>query len=165
MDINYHPAWRTGIARSLDDCSAVEVTYTHYQGGGDDSLNTEPPLLIRSMVSQPSTWISNSLSDFLHAQATFHVLYDLGDMDYRWTFASSQQYSLTLLGGWRRYCFSNQDFSPSSAPPPWRQCRRTSTSKAAACVSAWKASAMVLWAASPSVCATASFIAGQARST
>ena len=93
VDINYHPAWRTGIARSLDDRIAVEVTYTHYQGGGDDSLNTEPPLLIRSMVSQPSTWISNSLSDFLHAQATFHVLYDLGDMDYRWTFASSQQYS------------------------------------------------------------------------
>ena len=109
VDIDYQPAWRVGIARALDECSAVEMTYTHFQGGGDDSLSTSPPLLIRSEVSQPSAWISNSLSDSLSAEATQHMLFDLGDVDYRWTFASSQQYSLTLLGG-GRYCNFDQDF-------------------------------------------------------
>ena len=108
VSFNYEPAWRTGISRNLDECSSVQITYTHFQVGDNDSLSTNQ-YQIRSMVSQPSTWISNSLSDFLNAQATYHILFDVGDVDYRWTFASGQQYSLTLLGG-GRYCSLNEDF-------------------------------------------------------
>jgi hypothetical protein len=99
--IDFHPAWRVGFARALDECNAVVVTYEHYEGENQDSISTDAPYQIRSMVSQPSTWTSNAASDWLTAASDYRMNYDLADVDFRWTFENQNDTRLSLLGGMR----------------------------------------------------------------
>jgi len=99
--IDYHPGWRVGFARALDECNAVVVTYAHYEGENQDSISTDAPYEIRSMVSQPSTWSSNAASDWLQAASDYRMNYDLVDVDLRWTFENQNDTRLSLLGGIR----------------------------------------------------------------
>jgi hypothetical protein len=108
VSIDFQPAYRAGLSFALTECSAIAGTYTHFQGDDTSSFSTDQ-FLIRSMVSHPSTWISNATSDFLQAAASYNMKFDLADVDYRWTFANSCHYSLTLLGG-ARYGALDQEF-------------------------------------------------------
>ena len=68
--IDFHPGFRVGFAKSLDECNAVVATFTHYEGEDQNSISTDQ-FLIRSMVSQPATWSSNAASDWLSAASDY----------------------------------------------------------------------------------------------
>ena len=103
--ITYHPAWRIGFSKSLDECNAVVGTFTHFEGENQDeiSVNSVPGALplIRSLVSHPSTWGSNAQSDFLAADSDYRMQYSLADLDFRWTFQNQCDTRLSLLAGIR----------------------------------------------------------------
>ena len=65
--IDFHPGFRVGFAKSLDECNAVVATFTHYEGEDRNSISTNQ-FLIRSMVSQPATWVSNAESDWVNGR-------------------------------------------------------------------------------------------------
>jgi hypothetical protein len=108
--IDFQPAWRVGIAKTLDPCSAIDVSYTHFQGDTEDAIAATDGFLIRSMVSHPSTWISNAVSDWVTANATYDIRFDLGDVDYRWIFLNNKQTTLGLIAG-ARYASLEQTFN------------------------------------------------------
>ena len=99
--IDFHPGFRVGFSKALDDCNAVVATFSHYEGEDQNSISTTNNFLIRSMVSQPSTWISNAASDWLRAGSDYQMIYSLADVDFRWTFENQNDTRLSLLGGVR----------------------------------------------------------------
>jgi len=106
--IDFHPAWRAGFAKALDECNAVAATVTHFEGNDQSGISTSDPLLpqpntflIRSMVSQPSTWSSNAASDWASAASDYSLIFTLADVDFRWTFENQNDTRLTLLAGTR----------------------------------------------------------------
>jgi hypothetical protein len=106
--IGFQSAYRAGASYALTETSAVAGTYTHFQGDDASSISTDT-FLIRSMVSHPSTWVDNAESDFLQASGYNRMKFDLGDVDYRWTFLQNCRYMLTFIGG-ARYGELDQDF-------------------------------------------------------
>ncbi len=98
--IDYHPGWRVGFSKSLDECNAVVATFSHYEGEDQDSISTDQ-FLIRSMVSQPSTWSSNAASDWLQAASDYQMIYSMADVDFRWTYDCQNDTRLSLFGGMR----------------------------------------------------------------
>jgi hypothetical protein len=96
--IDYHPGFRTGFSKALDECNAVVATFTHYEGEDRDEISTNQ-YLIRSMVSQPSTWSSNAASDWLQAASDYSMIFNLADIDFRWTFENQNDTRLSLFGG------------------------------------------------------------------
>ncbi len=98
--IDYHPGWRVGFSKALDECNAVVATFSHYEGEDQDSISTDQ-YLIRSMVSQPSTWSSNAASDWLQAASDYRMIYSVADVDFRWTFENQNDTRLSLLAGMR----------------------------------------------------------------
>jgi len=98
--IDYHPGWRVGFSKALDECNAVVATYSHYEGEDQSSMSTDQ-FEIRSMVSQPSTWSSNAASDWLQAASDYRMTYSLADVDFRWTFENQNDTRLSLLAGMR----------------------------------------------------------------
>ena len=98
--IDFHPGWRVGFAKSLDECNAVVATFSHYEGEDQDSISTNQ-FEIRSMVSQPSTWTSNAASDWVAAASDYQMIYSLADVDFRWTFENQNDTRLSLLAGMR----------------------------------------------------------------
>ena len=99
--IDFRPAWRTGFSKSLDECNAVVATLTHFEGEGQDGISTNPPLLIRSMVSSPTTWTSNAASDFLSAASDYSMIFTLADVDFRWTYENENDTRLSVFAGMR----------------------------------------------------------------
>jgi hypothetical protein len=100
-ELDYQPAWRVGIGKTLDACSRISATYTRFDGDSNVALTAPDGLQLRSLVQHPTTWDPGSVSDFLDAFATYEIEFDLGDVDYRYTFLSSSRGSLTFLAGVR----------------------------------------------------------------
>ena len=98
--IDFHPGWRVGFAKAVDECNAVVATFAHYEGENQDSISTDQ-YEIRSMVSQPSTWSSNEASDWLQAATDYRMTYSVADVDFRWTFDNENDTRLSLLAGLR----------------------------------------------------------------
>ena len=104
--IDFHPGWRVGFAKSLDECNAVVATFSHYEGENQDSISVPSDLqqqgiLIRSMVSQPSTWTAAPVGDWLQAASDYQMIYSLADIDFRWTFENQNDTRLSLFAGMR----------------------------------------------------------------
>ncbi len=114
--IDFHPGWRVGFAKSLDECNAVVATFTHYEGENQDSMLTSLPNQIRSMVSQPSTWASNETSDWLQANSDYSMIFSLADVDFRWTFENQNDTRLSLLAG-IRYASLDQRLDVNGTTP------------------------------------------------
>ncbi len=107
-DIKYDGSWRAGVSHSIDECNAVVLTYSHFQGDDQDNIATDA-FQIRSMVSHPSTLTADPASAFLIAESTYSMKYDLADVDIRWTFDDECDTKLSLVGG-LRYASLVQDF-------------------------------------------------------
>ena len=112
--IDYHPGFRLGFAKALDECNAVVATFSHYEGEDHDSISATAPALIRSLVSNPATWgyfgsntpipynsYGNELSDWVSANSDYQMIYSLADVDFRWTFHNQCDTRLSLLAGLR----------------------------------------------------------------
>ncbi|GAB6185262.1 Lpg1974 family pore-forming outer membrane protein [Thermopirellula anaerolimosa] len=107
-DIDYNMGFRFGVGRALDECSSVGASYTFFESHTDDAIETEAPLVLRSLVSHPAT--ASAAADFLRGTASNDVDFQLIDADYRHVFRSSCYGSLNWLVG-ARYAQLEQDFS------------------------------------------------------
>ncbi len=99
--IDYHPGFRVGFAKALDECNSVVATFTHWEGEDESSLTAGLPGLVRSLVSQPAVFTSNEEDDFLQANSTYQMIYNLADVDFRWTYSHQNETRLNLLAGIR----------------------------------------------------------------
>jgi hypothetical protein len=111
--IDYHPGFRMGFARALDECNAVVATFSHYEGEDQDSISATAPAFIRPLVMNPATWgyfgtLSNTIgaggnevSDWVSANSDYQMIYSLADVDFLWTFHNQCDTRLSLLAGVR----------------------------------------------------------------
>lgn len=107
-DIDYNLGFRFGIGRALDECSSVGASYTFFESHTDDAIETDAPLVLRSLVSHPA--MASASADFLRGAASNDVDFQLIDADYRHVFRSSCYGSLNWLVG-ARYAQLEQDFA------------------------------------------------------
>ncbi|MGD0901283.1 MAG: Lpg1974 family pore-forming outer membrane protein [Thermoguttaceae bacterium] len=108
VDPDYKTGFYLGAARSLGQCSSISAEYTNYANRANDSISTNAPLVLESMVVHPSsldaasTWNSASAHEFIGFQ--------LADIDYRHQVYGDACGSLTWLLG-LRYANLRQSFN------------------------------------------------------
>ena len=139
--IDFHPAWRVGFAKALDECNAVVATFSHFEGEDQSSISTTIQYPIRSMVSHPSTWSSNASSDWLRPPPTMPNDLQPGRRRLPLDLREPERYSLEPVGRHAvRLARSAVGCRPSPRPT-CRTCTARSTSKAAASALASRANA------------------------
>jgi hypothetical protein len=108
--IDYHPGFRVGFSKALDECNSVVASFTHFEGEDQSSIASPGlPLEIRSLVSHPSVWGTNPLDpadgnntdDWISATSDYQIIYSLADVDFRWTFSNQNDTRLSLFAGMR----------------------------------------------------------------
>jgi hypothetical protein len=107
-DPDYAAGWRIGGVWALDECSSIVVSWARFESSSNSIASTEAPLVLRSLVFHPGT--ANAGADFLDAQATNDVDFDLVDIDYRAVWSSDDLWALNYNVG-VRYAHLNQDFN------------------------------------------------------
>lgn len=107
-DIDFSSGFRVGFGRVIDECSSASASYTFFESHSNDSLRTEAPRVLRSLVAHPGTL--TAAADYLRGIASNDVDFQLIDGDYRHIFRSNCFGSWNwLVGG--RYAQLEQDFS------------------------------------------------------
>jgi hypothetical protein len=108
VDPGFGPAYRVGFDHIVNDCGgSIFAEFTNFRVSTDDSTSTTAPLVLRSMVVNPTTL--NAGSDSLNADANEVVEFDLVDVGYRFNLWSSNLNSIGLLVG-IRYGHLGQSF-------------------------------------------------------
>jgi hypothetical protein len=103
--IDYHPGFRAGFSKSLDECNAVVVSETHYEGENGSSISGGV-FPVQSLITNPSTaFLADSA--FAGATSDYAMRFDLADVAVRWTFENENDTRLSLLAG-VRYAALNQ---------------------------------------------------------
>ena len=107
VDPGYEPGFRAGFWRALSPCSSIGGSYTRFESNTFNSVSTDAPNVIRSLVSHPSS--QSASTDFLSAKAGYGLDFDFADADFRHIFVHGNNYAVNyLLGG--RYARLSQDF-------------------------------------------------------
>ena len=107
-DIDFDSGFRFGIGRALDECASAGVSYTFFESHSNDSLATDDPYVLRSLVAHPGTL--SAAADYLRGTASNDVDFQLIDADYRHVFRSNCYGSMNWLVG-ARYAQIEQDFN------------------------------------------------------
>lgn len=109
VDPDYQPGFRFGGGFTLDETSAVQLTYTQLDSNTTDdvSLPGGRPVL-RSLVSSPNPL--NIGADGLDAFADLNIQFKLFDVDYKGLIAYTEGYKVAYVVG-ARYAQLDQDFS------------------------------------------------------
>ena len=107
VDQDYDPGFRFGVSYVLDGSSSITLQYTWFESRRDDRIDTDAPNVIRSLVSHPGTL--TAAQDFLTAQASQDLRFDLLDVDYRRVLSCTDCGNASVLFGARMGQF-NQDF-------------------------------------------------------
>ncbi len=98
------PTYTAGIRGSLmvalDDCNSLGCSYLHYENDVYDQISTDI-YQIRSLVSQPSTWTSNAVSDWSTAAAQQHIILDVAEIDYKWLVFNDNCTTVSLVAAGR----------------------------------------------------------------
>lgn len=106
-DLDYDSGFRFGIGRALDECASLSGSYTFFESHTNDSLATDDPYVLRSLVAHPATM--TAAADYLRGNASNDVDFQLADVEYRHVFHNSCYGSLNWLVG-ARYAQLEQDF-------------------------------------------------------
>jgi hypothetical protein len=107
VDPGFSSGFRAGGGFWFDDCTAITATFSHYENNSYDAISINPPLVLRAMVMHPSSFDADA--DWLDASAHQNISYDLGDLDYRHEFYSSECSSIDYVVG-IRYANLRQEF-------------------------------------------------------
>lgn len=107
VDPNFSAGFRIGVDTALSDCSSLFAEYTYYRNTTNDSVATSAPLVLRSMVLNPSTL--DAAADFLNANASEIVDFDVIDLGYYHNFWACGHSNLGGFAG-VRYGHLSQDF-------------------------------------------------------
>jgi Legionella pneumophila major outer membrane protein precursor len=103
----FSSGFRAGGGLWFDDCTGITATFSHYENNSYDATSVDPPLVLRAMVIHPSSLDADE--DWLSASAHQYIRFDLGDLDYRHEFYSSECSSVDYLVG-IRYAGLRQEF-------------------------------------------------------
>jgi hypothetical protein len=112
VDPTYEPGFRIGFGRALNDCSTLMTTWSHFESHTTDAITATAPIVLRSLVSHPST--AAAASDYLDAAAGYDLDFDLVDLDFRRIFSAGPQHTLTWFVG-ARYAGLQQEFDSTFA--------------------------------------------------
>ena len=96
----YTTGIRGGLMAALDDCNSIGVSYLHYENDVYDQISTDI-YQIRSLVSQPSTWLDNATSDWSAAAAQQHIILDVAEINYKWMMFNDNCTTLSVLAAGR----------------------------------------------------------------
>jgi hypothetical protein len=111
-DVSFQPGFRVGLARWLDTCSAVEATYTRFEGRTSATVESTAPIVLRSLVAHPGTF--DAPTDFLAASADYGIQFQIADVDYRGVLHRGDCWVVTYLLG-ARYAHLWQGFDSTFA--------------------------------------------------
>ncbi len=103
----FSSGFRAGGGLWFDDCTAITTTFSHYENNSYDAISINPPFVLRAMVVHPSSLDADA--DWLAASAHQYIRFDLGDLDYRHEFYSSECSSIDYVVG-IRYASLRQQF-------------------------------------------------------
>lgn len=106
-DVSFQPGFRVGLARWFDSCSALEATYTRFEGRTSAAVEATAPIVLRSLVAHPGTF--DAPTDFLAANAAYGIQFQLADVDYRGVLLRGDPWVVTYLLG-ARYAHLWQGF-------------------------------------------------------
>lgn len=107
VDPGYEPGFRVGFWSALSPCSSIGGSYTRFESNTFNSVSTDAPDVLRSLVSHPSS--QSAATDFLSANAGYSLDFDFADADFRRIFLHGDTWAINyLLGG--RYARLSEDF-------------------------------------------------------
>ncbi|HEV3005345.1 MAG TPA: Lpg1974 family pore-forming outer membrane protein [Pirellulales bacterium] len=96
---SYAMGYRIGIARALNRCTSIVLSYTHYQSETDGSLFANPPLSVHSLVTLPQTF--TAASDSLAALGRYNVRFQFVDLDYKRLLSGGDNWAVNYSLGTR----------------------------------------------------------------
>jgi len=99
LDYDYQPGFRLGGGFTLDNCNQIQVMYSQLDATSNDTITTAAPDVIRSLVIHPNS--PNAGSNWLDANATGDVRFQLLDVAYRGLVSSCSDYEVGYLVGVR----------------------------------------------------------------
>ncbi len=106
-DPDYEPGFRVGIARALDECSSIGVSYTWFESTTNSTADATAADGLYSMVFHPATIAADA--SYLRGDANLGIDFQLADAEFRSALLVGECYSLNyVVGG--RYARLNQDF-------------------------------------------------------
>lgn len=108
VDPDYQGGFRTGIGFTLNECSAVVATYTHYEANTADDIVIPGGIgvALTSLVSVP--FPINAAASYLDAAAFSDFDLDILDVDYKGLIAYDCNYKVNYLIGARYAALENQ---------------------------------------------------------
>ena len=115
VDSEYHPGFRVGFARALDECATVGITYSHLETHQTINPSVDPTTqTIFPLVIDPTQVIPGTTFDsaFGRQNVDFRIL----DADFRHVFRTCDRYALSYSIG-ARYAHLRQDFVASFFAP------------------------------------------------
>ncbi len=107
MDPQYNAGFFVGAARDLSEGRNISIAYTYYSNVATDSTSTDAPLVLQSMVMNPST--ADAANYWNSASAREYIGFQLGDVDYRQMLYCTPRASINYLAG-LRYANLKQNF-------------------------------------------------------
>ncbi len=114
VDPDFQPGFRVGAGFTLDECSAIVVTYAQLDADANDDIVLPGGLgnpVLRSLVSPTP---ANAATDGLDGAASLFVQFKTLDVDYKGLFAYCDDYKLAYVVG-ARYAKLNQEFDATFA--------------------------------------------------
>lgn len=99
LDYDYQPGFRVGAGFTLDNCNQIQFMYSQLDATSTDATGATAPDVIRSLVIHPNS--PNAGSNWLDADATGEVRFNLLDVAYRGLIAHCSDYEVAYLVGVR----------------------------------------------------------------
>jgi hypothetical protein len=107
VDAQYDSGFRVGAGYQWDDCATLRASFSWFESGDDNEIATAAPNVLRSVVTHPGAQAAPT--DFLRAQASHDIEFQLGDVDYSAIFSCSELHVLSWVIG-ARYAHLEQNF-------------------------------------------------------
>ena len=99
VDPDHEGGYATGIRLALSPLSSLDIKYSSIDFLAENSIATEVPNVIRSLVSHPSSL--SVATDFLSASASLEIEYDTLDLTFRHLFVGGDVYAVNYFLGAR----------------------------------------------------------------
>ena len=107
VDPDYESSYRVGINVALTARSSIDINYLNLDSNTRNSIQTNAPFVMRSLVSHPSTL--SAAADFLTARAELNVNLDVLDLSFRHVACCGDLYVVNYRVG-ARYARLEQEF-------------------------------------------------------
>jgi len=99
VDTDYQPAFRAGVARRLDECSTIGVSYTQFESSSIDELHVFDPQVLYPLVLNPAVLATDPV--WRDAYARHDIDFRLIDADYRYSCVCESRCDAAVLIGAR----------------------------------------------------------------